>query len=43
MGNVVTSLKLDEDVWKQVKIRCIENGISLNQAVTQALRLWLKK
>lgn len=43
MGNIVTSLKIDETVWKQVRIRCIEKDIEYNQGVNEALRLWLKK
>lgn len=43
MGKTVTSLKIDEDIWKQVKIKCIEKDIELGLALDQALREWIKR
>ena len=42
MGTTVTSIKVDEQTWKLVKIRCIELNIELNEALSMALKLWLK-
>ena len=43
MGITVTSLKVDDDIWKQTKIKCIQNDMELADAVTEALKEWLKK
>ena len=42
MGKTVTSLKVDDDIWKKMKIKCIELDIELADAVTDALKGWLK-
>jgi len=31
MGDIVTSVRLDEDKWKKAKIRAIEDGITLGE------------
>lgn len=37
----VTSLKVDEDIWKEAKIRAIREGITLTELLNQALELRL--
>lgn len=40
---VVTSMKVDEDTWKKAKIRAIEEGITLQDLLNQALEEKLSK
>lgn len=39
---IVTSIKVDEDIWKKLKIAAIENGVTaaefLNKAIEDALK-----
>jgi len=39
----VTSVKVDEDVWKKAKIRAIEEGITLQDLLNEALEDRLSK
>ena len=39
----VTSLKVDEEVWKEAKIRAIREGITLTELLNQALKIRLKE
>ncbi|GEM_PF-3968717 len=39
----VTVRGVDPDLWKQVRLKSIELGISTGQIVSEALRDWLKK
>jgi predicted HicB family RNase H-like nuclease len=38
-----TLFRLDPQVHKQLRIAAIEDGISMNDALTQAVHLWLKE
>lgn len=40
---MVTSLKVDPELWKRTKIQAIELGITLTEALHQALKGWLEK
>jgi hypothetical protein len=39
----VTSIKVDPELWKKVKIRCIERNISVEDFLDAALRDELKR
>jgi hypothetical protein len=44
MGNTtVTSVKVDEDIWKEAKIQAIKDGITLQEVLNRALMEWLKE
>jgi hypothetical protein len=44
MGNVtVTSVKVDEELWKQAKIQAIKDGITLQDVLNRALIDWLNR
>jgi len=40
---VVTSVKVDEDLWKEAKILAIKRGITFAELLSQALKNELKK
>ncbi|MDA4124606.1 MAG: hypothetical protein OK438_04045 [Thaumarchaeota archaeon] len=42
MGNpTVTSVKVDEDIWKEAKIQAIKDGKKLQDVLNEALKEWL--
>lgn len=43
MGNIVTSIKVNENIWKETKKKCIDLDIDLNVALNTALTMWLSK
>jgi len=43
MGLVSTSIKVDEDLWKELKIEAIRRDLEVSQALGEAIRGWLKK
>jgi len=43
MATTVTSMKVDDEVWKRAKKKAIDEGISLQQLVDEALRARLTK
>ncbi len=38
-----TLFRLDAEVHKELRIAAIEDGISMNDALTEAVHLWLKQ
>jgi predicted HicB family RNase H-like nuclease len=40
---IVTSLKVDPELWKKAKIAALECDITLGELIDQALREWLEK
>ncbi len=40
---IVTSIKVDEDLWKRAKKRAIDEEITLQQLLNLAVEEWLKK
>ena len=40
--HVVTSVKVDEDVWKKAKIEAIKRGITVTELLNTALETELK-
>ena len=40
---IVTSLKVDPDLWKEAKIEALKNDITLGELIDQAVRDWIKK
>jgi len=40
---IVTSLKVNPDLWKQAKIAALECDITLGELIDQAVREWLQK
>jgi hypothetical protein len=38
---IVTSIKVNVETWKKVKIICVLRGITLTQALDEALKLHL--
>lgn len=43
MSRKTTSLKIDEEVWKKVKIHCIENSVDISDYLEVLLRKELEK
>jgi hypothetical protein len=39
----VTSVKVDEEVWKEAKIQAIRDGITLQDVLNRALTEWLER
>jgi hypothetical protein len=40
---VVTSLRVDPELWKKAKMKAIENDTTLGEIIDEALREWIKK
>lgn len=40
---MVTSLRVDSELWKKARIEGIKKGISLAEVVGQALEEWIEK
>jgi hypothetical protein len=40
---VVTSIKVDEELWKKAKKRAIDEEITLQQLLNMAVEDWLRK
>lgn len=38
MAKMVTSIKVDDELWREAKIYCIQNGITLGELLEQLLR-----
>jgi len=43
MVRKTTSLKIDEELWKKVKIKCIEEDIGISEFIEKALKESLNK
>jgi len=43
MARVVTSLRIDDEIWKEAKIYAIRRGITLAELLEQLLRQELRK
>ena len=39
----VTSLKIDEDIWKKAKIEAINQDMQLSEVLETAVEEWIKK
>jgi predicted transcriptional regulator len=42
MAKTVTSIKVDEDTWKKIKIQAITQEKQLSEILDDALKHWLK-
>jgi hypothetical protein len=40
---IVTSLKVNPDLWKEAKIEALKCDITLGELVDQAIRDWIEK
>jgi len=40
---IVTSVKIDEDIWKKTKIEAINQDMQLSESLEEALDEWIKK
>ena len=40
---IVTSIKIDEDVWKKTKIEAINQDMQLSESLEEALNEWIKR
>ncbi len=40
---IVTSVKIDEDVWKKAKIEAINQDIQLSELLEKAIDEWVKE
>ena len=40
---VVTSLKIDQDIWKKAKIEAINQDMQLSEVLEKAVEEWIKK
>ena len=40
---VAINVTLPADLHRRLRVRCINDGIQLKEAVTEALTLWLKR
>lgn len=43
MVKKTTSLKIDENLWKEVKIHCIKNDIEISEYIEELFKEDLKK
>ena len=43
MTKKTTSLKIDEELWKKFKIKCINNGKDLSQVIEELIKQEVKK
>ena len=43
MARKTTSLKIEEELWKEVKIYCIKNNIEISELVEKLLKKEVKK
>lgn len=41
-NQIVTSLKVNPELWKQAKIAALECDITLGELIDQAIRDWIK-
>lgn len=39
---LVTSLRINPDVWKEAKVAAIQNDLTLTQLVEEAINCWIK-
>lgn len=40
---LVTSLRIDPNIWKQAKVEAIQHDITLTQLVEEAIDCWIEK
>jgi predicted HicB family RNase H-like nuclease len=40
---LVTSLRIDPEIWKEAKVQAIRNDITLTQLVEEAINCWIKQ
>ena len=40
---LVTSLRINPDVWKNAKVAAIQNDITLTELVEEAINCWIKE
>jgi predicted HicB family RNase H-like nuclease len=39
---LVTSLRIDPQIWKQAKVEAIQHDITLTQLVEEAINCWIR-
>jgi predicted HicB family RNase H-like nuclease len=39
---LVTSLRIDPEIWKEAKVAAIQNDITLTQLVEEAINCWIE-
>jgi len=42
-NQIVTSLRVNSDSWKQAKIEAIRHDLTLTDLIEQAIDLWIEK
>lgn len=42
-NQIVTSLRVNPDLWKKARVAAIESDITLGDLIDQAIREWLQK
>lgn len=40
---IVTSIKIDDEVWKKAKIEAINQDMQLSEVLEKAIEEWIKK
>ncbi|MGA2309683.1 MAG: toxin-antitoxin system HicB family antitoxin [Candidatus Bathyarchaeia archaeon] len=40
---LVTSLRINPEIWKQAKVEAIQHDITLTQLVEEAINCWIKE
>lgn len=40
---LVTSLRVDPEIWKEAKVQAIKNDMTLTELVEEAIRLWIQE
>ena len=40
---LVTSLRINPEIWKDAKVEAIRHDMTLTQLVEEALKLWMEK
>lgn len=38
MGQIVTSIRVDKEVWKEAKIYCVKNNLTLGELVEMLIK-----
>jgi predicted HicB family RNase H-like nuclease len=40
---LVTSMRIDSDLWKEAKVQAIRHDITLTELVEEAINLWIQE
>ena len=40
---LITSMRIDSDLWKEAKVQAIRHDITLTELVEEAINLWIQE